>query len=59
MDKSFDVPESLAQKGVTRRDFMKFCGFMATVPGSADDLCPQDRRSPREEATYRGLVAVG
>ena len=41
MDKSFDVPESLAQKGVSRRDFMKFCGFMATVLGLPMSFAPQ------------------
>jgi [NiFe] hydrogenase small subunit len=33
MGKPIDVPERLEQKGVSRRDFMKFCGFMATVLG--------------------------
>ncbi len=33
MDSFIDVPERLALKGVSRRDFMKFCGMMATVLG--------------------------
>jgi len=41
MDKSFDVPERLAIKGVTRRDFMKFCGFMATVLGLPLSFAPR------------------
>jgi NiFe hydrogenase small subunit HydA len=41
MDKSFDVPERLASKGVTRRDFMKFCGFMATVLGLPLSFAPR------------------
>jgi len=41
MDKSFDVPERLEQKGVSRRDFMKFCGFMATVLGLPVSLAPK------------------
>jgi len=41
MAKSFDVPERLAQKGVSRRDFMKFCGFMATVLGLPMSFAPR------------------
>jgi len=41
MDKSFDVPERLAIKGVTRRDFMKFCGLMATVLGLPLSFAPR------------------
>jgi Ni,Fe-hydrogenase I small subunit len=41
MDKSFEVPERLALKGVTRRDFMKFCGFMATVLGLPLSFAPR------------------
>jgi len=41
MEKSVAVPEALAQKGVTRRDFMKFCGFMATVLGLPMSFVPQ------------------
>ena len=41
MDKSIDVPERLALKGVTRRDFMKFCGFMATVLGLPMTFAPR------------------
>jgi [NiFe] hydrogenase small subunit len=41
MDKSFDVPERLAGKGVTRRDFMKFCGLMATVLGLPMSFAPR------------------
>ncbi len=41
MDKCFDVPERLALKGVTRRDFMKFCGFMATVLGLPMSFAPR------------------
>ncbi len=41
MDKSFDVPDSLALQGVTRRDFMKFCGFMATVLGLPMTFAPK------------------
>lgn len=33
MDRRFHLDESLEKKGVSRRDFMKFCGFMATVLG--------------------------
>jgi NiFe hydrogenase small subunit HydA len=41
MDKSIDVPERLAQKGVSRRDFMKFCGLMATVLGLPMSFAPR------------------
>jgi len=41
MDNSFDVPERLALKGVTRRDFMKFCGLMATVLGLPMSFAPR------------------
>jgi [NiFe] hydrogenase small subunit len=41
MDKSFDVPERLALKGVSRRDFMKFCGLMATVLGLPMSFAPR------------------
>jgi [NiFe] hydrogenase small subunit len=41
MDKSFDVPEMMEQKGVSRRDFMKFCGFMATVLGLPVSFAPK------------------
>jgi [NiFe] hydrogenase small subunit len=41
MDKSFDVPERLALKGVSRRDFMKFCGFMASVLGLPLSFAPR------------------
>jgi [NiFe] hydrogenase small subunit len=41
MDKSIDVPEKLALKGVSRRDFMKFCGFMATVLGLPMSFAPR------------------
>jgi len=33
MDKPIELPDRLAEKGVSRRDFMKFCGFMAAVLG--------------------------
>ena len=41
MDKFIDVPERLALKGVNRRDFMKFCGFMATVLGLPMSFAPR------------------
>ncbi|MEI7450898.1 MAG: twin-arginine translocation signal domain-containing protein, partial [Desulfomonile sp.] len=41
MDNSFDVPERLALKGVTRRDFMKFCGLMATILGLPLSMAPR------------------
>ncbi len=41
MDKSFEVPELLERKGVSRRDFMKFCGFMATVLGLPVSFAPK------------------
>jgi Ni,Fe-hydrogenase I small subunit len=41
MDKSIDVPERLALKGVNRRDFMKFCGFVATVLGLPMTFAPR------------------
>lgn len=41
MDRSFDVPERLAEKGVSRRDFMKFCGLMATVLGLPMSFAPR------------------
>jgi NiFe hydrogenase small subunit HydA len=41
MDKSIDVPERMALKGVTRRDFMKFCGLMATVLGLPMSFVPR------------------
>ena len=41
MDKPIDVPERLAAKGVSRRDFMKFCGLMATVMGLPMSFAPK------------------
>lgn len=41
MDKCFDVPERLALKGVTRRDFMKFCGWMTAVLGLPMTFAPR------------------
>jgi len=41
MEMHIDVPERLALKGVTRRDFMKFCGFMATVLGLPMSFAPK------------------
>ncbi len=41
MEQHVDVPERLALKGVTRRDFMKFCGFMATVLGLPMSFVPK------------------
>ncbi|HMK35534.1 MAG TPA: hydrogenase small subunit [Desulfomonilaceae bacterium] len=41
MDKFIDVPDRLALKGVTRRDFVKFCGFMATVLGLPMSFAPR------------------
>jgi [NiFe] hydrogenase small subunit len=41
MDRSIEVPERLAQKGVSRRDFMKFCGLMATVLGLPMSYAPR------------------
>lgn len=41
MDRSLEVPERLALKGVSRRDFMKFCGFMATVLGLPMSFAPR------------------
>jgi [NiFe] hydrogenase small subunit len=41
MDKFIDVPERLALKGVNRRDFMKFCGFVATVLGLPMTFAPR------------------
>ena len=42
MEQHVDVPERLALKGVTRRDFMKFCGFMATVLWASNVICAQN-----------------
>lgn len=41
MDSFIDVPERLALKGVSRRDFMKFCGLMATVLGLPMSFIPK------------------
>jgi NiFe hydrogenase small subunit HydA len=41
MDKPIEVPERLAAKGVSRRDFMKFCGLMATVMGLPMSFAPK------------------
>ncbi len=41
MDKPIEVPERLAEKGVSRRDFMKFCGLMATVLGLPMSFAPK------------------
>jgi NiFe hydrogenase small subunit HydA len=41
MDSFIDVPERLALKGVSRRDFVKFCGLMATVLGLPMSFVPK------------------
>jgi len=41
MEKPIQVPERLAIKGVTRRDFVKFCGLMATVLGLPMSFAPR------------------
>jgi [NiFe] hydrogenase small subunit len=41
MDKPIEIPERLAAKGVSRRDFMKFCGLMATVMGLPMSFVPK------------------
>ena len=41
MDRPIEVPERLAQKGVSRRDFMKFCGLMATILGLPLSFVPR------------------
>jgi len=41
MDSHVDLNERLALKGVSRRDFMKFCGLMATVLGLPMSFAPR------------------
>ena len=41
MDNHVDLNERLALKGVSRRDFMKFCGLMATVLGLPMSFAPR------------------
>ncbi|MBM3302877.1 MAG: hydrogenase small subunit [Deltaproteobacteria bacterium] len=36
-----EVPERLVQKGVSRRDFMKFCGLMGTILGLPMSFAPR------------------
>jgi NiFe hydrogenase small subunit HydA len=49
MDRSIDVPERLKMKGVSRRDFMKFCGFMATVLGLPMSFAPKIAEAAAEK----------
>lgn len=41
MDKPIQVPEGLVRKGVSRRDFVKFCGLMATILGLPMSFVPR------------------
>ena len=41
MDNSFDVPERLALKGVTRRDLRVLRGLMATILGLPLSMAPR------------------
>ncbi len=41
MDNFIEVPERLALKGVSRRDFVKFCGMMATMLGLPMSFMPR------------------
>ena len=59
MDKSIDVPERLALKGVSRRDFMKFCGFVATVLGLPMTFAPRIAEAVASKATHSGVVEYG
>ncbi|MEW6113253.1 MAG: hydrogenase small subunit [Thermodesulfobacteriota bacterium] len=49
MDKPIEMPERLVEKGVSRRDFMKFCGLMATILGLPMSFVPKIAEAAAKE----------
>ncbi len=41
MDKEYTVPEGLARKGVSRRDFVRYCTFLAATMGLPATFAPR------------------
>ena len=52
-----EIDRKLKQKGVSRRDFMKFCGMISATPGAGRIVRPQDRRSPHRPPAAHRLAA--
>ncbi len=59
MERNKRFYEKLAERGVTRRDFMKYCTFLTATMGLSSSFVPQGgRRIRRTEAEATGHMAA-